>query len=327
MSRRGWALFLALGVIWGIPYLLIKIAIEDLSPATLVFARTGLSTLLLLPVAMARDQLRPLVAHWRPLLVYTVVEICLPWVLLGRAEQELSSSLTGLLVAAVPLVGAALVKFTGHETLGSRRVVGLLVGFAGVAALVGFDVGSSSAVAVAAVGLVAICYALGPLILARHLAHLPSLGVVAASLAITFVIYAPIGVLQWPDQAPGTDTWLSVVGLAVVCTAVAFLVFFALIAEVGPARATVITYVNPAVALVLGVIVLDERVTVATGIGFALILLGSVLATQREAPAPVPEREPVPVGAGGPPGAPGGLGAPGDEVMTDDVAACPVAEP
>ena len=321
MSRRGWALFLAMGVIWGIPYLLIKIAVEDLSPAMLVFCRTGLATLLLLPIALARDQIRPLLAHWRPLLVYTVIEICLPWVLLGRAEQELSSSLTGLLVAAVPLVGAALVKITGHETLGARRVVGLLVGFAGVAALVGFDVGASSAGAVAAVGLVAICYALGPLILARHLAHLPSMGVVAASLAVTLVIYAPIAALQWPDQAPGTDTWLAVVGLAVVCTAVAFLVFFALIAEVGPARATVITYVNPAVALVLGAIVLDERVTVATGVGFALILLGSVLATQREAPAAVPALEPVPVGVR----AGGGLGD--DEVSTDDVAACPVAEP
>jgi drug/metabolite transporter (DMT)-like permease len=320
MSRRGWALFLAMGVIWGIPYLLIKVAIEDLSPATLVFARTGLSTLLLLPVAIARDQLRPLLPHWRPLLVYTVIEVSLPWVLLGRAEQELSSSLTGLLVAAVPLVGAVLVKVTGHEPIGPRRVVGLLVGFAGVAALVGFDVGASSAAAVAAVGLVAVCYALGPLILSRHLAHLPSLGVVAASLAITFLIYLPFGLLQWPDTAPDTDTWLAVIGLAVVCTAVAFLVFFALIAEVGPARSTVITYVNPAVALTLGVIVLDERVTVATGVGFALILLGSVLATQRERE---PVAVPVPAAARSPVGDRVGR----DEVSTDDVAACPVAEP
>jgi drug/metabolite transporter (DMT)-like permease len=139
--------------------------------------------------------------------------------------------------------------------------------------------------------------------------------VVAASLAITFLIYLPFGLLQWPDTAPGTDTWLAVTGLAVVCTAVAFLVFFALIAEVGPARSTVITYINPAVALTLGVIVLDERVTLATGVGFALILLGSVLATQREAPVPAPEREPVAVGVAR------------DEVSTDDVAACPVAEP
>jgi drug/metabolite transporter (DMT)-like permease len=214
-------------------------------------------------------------------------------------------------------VGAVLVKVTGHEPMAPRRVLGLLVGFGGVAALVGFDVGSSSAPAVAAVGLVAVFYALGPLVLARHLADLPSLGVVAASLAITAVIYAPIGLLQLPDEAPGADTWWSVIGLAVLCTAVAFLVFFELIAEVGPSRATVITYVNPAVALVLGVLVLDERVTLATGAGFALILLGSVLATSRERTA-----EPVPVAV-----RPDGGPVDGSDVTTEDVAACPVPEP
>jgi drug/metabolite transporter (DMT)-like permease len=313
MSRRGWALFIALGVIWGIPYLLIKVAVEDLSPATLVLARTSLATLLLVPLAAARDLLRPLLPHWRPLLVYTLIEICAPWLLLGHAEQELSSSLTGLLVAAVPLVGAVLVKVTGHEPMGSRRVVGLLVGFAGVAALVGFDVEASSMGAVAAVGLVSICYAVGPLILARHLADLPGLGVVAASLAVAAVIYLPFGLAQWPDEAPGADTWWAVVGLAVVCTAVAFMVFFELIAEVGPSRATVITYINPAVALTLGALVLDERITVATGVGFVLILLGSVLSTQREREAEVPA---APVGAHD-------LG----DVPADDMAACPVAEP
>jgi drug/metabolite transporter (DMT)-like permease len=329
MSRRGWALFLTMGVIWGIPYLLIKVAIEDLPPPALVLARCTLATILLLPLAAARGLLRPLVPYWRPLLVYTVIEICLPWVLLGRAEQELSSSLTGLLVAAVPLVGAVLVKMTGHETLSSRRVVGLCVGFAGVAALVGFDVGASSPVAVGAVGIVAICYAVGPLILARSLAHLPSLGVVAASLAISAVLYLPFGLWAWPSEAPDGDTWLAVVGLAVVCTAVAFLLFFQLIAEVGPARSTVITYVNPAVALALGVVVLDEHVTVATGVGFALILVGSVLSTQRE-PAAEEEVEAVPevvavaagarrAGTGGPVSV--------ETVSTDDVAACPVAEP
>jgi drug/metabolite transporter (DMT)-like permease len=311
MSRRGWTLFLAMGVIWGIPYLLIKIAIEDLSPASLVLARTALATLLLLPLAAARGELRPLLPRWRPLLVYTIIEICLPWVLLGYAEQDLSSSLTGLLVAAVPLVGAVLVKITGDEPMGPRRVVGLVAGFAGVAALVGFDVGASSPGAVGAVGLVAIFYALGPLILSRHLADLPGLGVVAASLAIAFVVYAPVGLLQWPDEAPGTDTWLSVIGLAVVCTAVAFLVFFKLIAEVGPARSTVITYVNPAVALVLGVLVLDERVTLATAAGFGLILVGSVLATGRDRPAEPERATPYP----------------DSEVTAEEVAACPVAEP
>jgi drug/metabolite transporter (DMT)-like permease len=221
-------------------------------------------------------------------------------------------------VAAVPLVGAVLVKVTGHEVMGARRLVGLLVGFAGVAAVVGFDVGASSPGPVAAVGFVAVFYALGPLILARHLSHLPGLGVVAASLAVSLVIYVPFGVAQWPDRVPGGDTVLAVVGLAVICTAIAFLVFFELIAEVGPARATVITYVNPAVALVLGVLILDERVTAATGAGFALILLGSVLATQREHGAQAEEPVPVPVGqpAGGPAGETNG-----------DLASRPVPEP
>lgn len=312
MSRRGWVLFLAMGVIWGIPYLLIKIAVEDLSPATLVFARTGLATVLLLPLAAARGLLAPLVPHWRPLLAYTVIEICLPWVLLGYAEQDISSSLTGLLVASVPLVSAGLVMATGDEVLGGRRLAGLLVGFAGVAALVGFDVDSSNLTAIGAVGLVAVFYAIGPVILARHLAHLSGLGVVAASLAIAAALYAPVAAVQRPRTMPGTDTLLSVAGLGVVCTALAFLVFFRLIAEVGPARATVFTYVNPAVALVLGVLVLNETVTVATGLGFGLILFGSVLATRRERERP----EPGPVGVGG-----------NGDLTADEVAACPVPEP
>jgi len=271
-----------MGVIWGVPYLMIKVAVEEFSPAALVLARTSMAAALLLPIAAARDQLRPLVRYWRPLLIYTVIEICIPWLMLGYAETKLSSSLTGLLVAGVPLVGAVLVRFTGHETLERRRVVGLLVGFAGVAALVGFDVSSAHVWPVVAVAVTAFCYALGPLILARHLAELPGLGVVAASLAIAAVIYVPAGIAQWPTGQVSTPVWLSVIGLAVLCTAIAFLVFFRLVAEVGPARATVITYVNPAVALVLGVVVLDESITFATIVGFALILAGSVLATARD---------------------------------------------
>ena len=326
MSRRGWFLFVAMGVIWGIPYLLIKVAVEDLSPASLVFARSALATLLLVPLASARKVLRPVLPAWKPLLVYTFIEICIPWVLLGYAEQELSSSLTGLLVAAVPLVGAVLVKATGDDTLGTKRVTGLLIGFAGVAALVGFDVGASNAGAVAAVGGVAICYAIGPLILARTLADLPSLGVVAASLAITAVFYTAVRPRRVARPGrPSADTWLAVTGLAVICTAVAFIVFFELIAEVGPARSTVITYVNPAVALALGAIVLDEQITATTGLGFALILVGSVLATGRDrAEVPAPERVPVATTTG-----PDGhvSGATGSEPTAGEVAACPVPEP
>lgn len=282
MSRRGWALFLAMGLIWGIPYLMIKVAVEELSPATLVLARTAIAAVILVPVAATKGQLRPLLPYWRPLLAYTVIELCIPWVLLGYAEQTLSSSLTGLLVAAVPLVGALLVWMTGHERVERRRVAGLLVGFAGVALLVGFDVGSANVGALLAVAGVVVGYALGPLLLARYLAHLPALGVVAASIGLTAIGYLPVGLLQRPSRPPSAEAWLSVLGLAVICTALAFLIFFALIAEVGPARATVITYVNPAVAIALGVLILGENLTVSITVGFVLILAGSVLATARD---------------------------------------------
>ena len=291
MSRRGWLLFAAMCVIWGIPYLLIKVVVDELSPATLVLARTGLAAVLLMPVAFARGAVRPLLARWAPLLVYTVVEICVPWLLLGFAEQHLSSSLTGLLVASVPLVGAALARFgPAREPLEGRRLLGLFAGVAGVAALVGFEVGAGDLRAVAAIAVVAVAYAVGPIILARSLADLPTIGVVAVSLAIAALVYLPVGLAQAPDHWPSARALAALVVLAVVCTAVAFLVFFELIAEVGAARSVVITYVNPAVALLLGVLVLDERFTVATALGFGLILAGSVLATSRtRTPCPVAE--------------------------------------
>lgn len=282
MSQRGWLLFAAMGVIWGIPYLLIKVAVDQLEPSTLVLARTAGAAVLLLPIAFARGQVRPVLARWRPLALFAVVEICIPWLLLGTAEQQISSSLTGLLIAAVPLVGAVLARYgPAGDTLEARRVVGLLVGLAGVAALVGFEVEGSDVGAVVAIAVVAVAYAVGPLILSRSLADLPGLGVIALSLALSAVLYLPAGVAQAPSAWPETKVVLSVVALAVVCTALAFLVFFELIAEVGPARSTVITYVNPAVALLLGVLVLDESFSLATAVGFALILLGSVLATSR----------------------------------------------
>ncbi|SDU65552.1 DMT family transporter [Jiangella alkaliphila] len=318
MSRRGWMLFIALGIIWGIPYMLIKVAVDELTPASIVLARTAIGAALLLPLAARRGYLRPLVPYWRPLLAFTLIEVCIPWYLLGYAEQELSSSLTGLLVAAVPLVGAVLVWGMGTERPGGRRLAGLLVGFAGVAALVGFDVEASSPAPVLAVAGTAVCYAVGPIILSRWLSHLPGLGVMAASLTASAVLYLPLGLAQWPGEPLSGEVWLSITGLGVVCTVAAFLVFFALVAEVGPSRATVITYVNPAVALLLGVLVLDERITVFTALGFGLILVGSVLATSKDKE---PEPATVPVGSAG-----AGQHRDALDVTCDDIAR-PVAEP
>ncbi len=280
-----------MGIIWGIPYLLIKVAVDELSPASLVFLRTATGTLLLLPIAIRRGAIGELLAHWRWILLYTVVEVAIPWLLLADGETHISSSLAGLLIAAVPFVGALLAWVLGaDERLDARRVTGLLVGFVGVGALVGFDLSGGNLGAVGEIVVVTVCYSVGPMVISRRLRGLPVVGVIAASLALTAVAYSPVGILQLPNHAPSVKVMLAVAALGLVCTAVAFILFFALIAEVGPVRATVITYVNPAVALVLGVLILGEPFTAGTGVGFALILAGSFLATRRTA-APASKRE------------------------------------
>jgi len=282
MTRRGWILFAALCVLWGIPYLLIKVAVRHLAPADLVFARTAIGTLLLLPIALGRGQVRPVLTRWRPLLLYSLIEIAVAWFLLSEAETRISSSLSGLLVAAVPLVGILIVRATGtKDRLTRTRLTGLLLGMAGVGAVLGFDVGHITSLAIFEMAVVVCCYALGPQILTRSLADLPSLGVVSCSLAVCTLIYAPAAVLQRPTSVPSGSVIAAVLTLGVVCTAIAFLVFFALIGEAGPVRATVVTYINPAVAVALGVTLLHEHFTVGIGLGFVLVLAGSVLATWR----------------------------------------------
>jgi drug/metabolite transporter (DMT)-like permease len=294
MSRRGWILFLALGVVWGVPYLLIKVAVRELTPASLVFLRTAIGAGLLLPVVLLRGDLRALVARWRPILLFTVIEMAIPWLLLSDAERRVTSSLAGLVMAAVPLVGALVSRATGaHEPLGPRRVFGLAVGLLGVAALLGLDVGASDPASIVKLAVVAVGYAVGPLIIARRLSDVPVIDVVAASLALCALGYAPVGIAQLPPALPAPEVLASVVVLGAVCTAAAFLLFFRLIAEIGPVRSTVITYVNPAVAVVAGVALLGEPFTLGTGIGFVLILAGSWLATgqARRGPAPAPANE------------------------------------
>jgi drug/metabolite transporter (DMT)-like permease len=288
MTRRAWILFAALAFLWGIPYLLIKVAVADLSPVTLVFLRTGIAAVLLIPLAASRGALRPLLPYWKAVLAYTVVEVTVPWLLLPSAERHLSSSLSGLLIAAVPLIAAVLGLIVGgDDRLDVRRAAGLVIGFVGVAALLGLDLSEIDPGSVAQVGLVTLGYAIGPMIVARRLSAAPSLGVVTVSLALTAAVWAPLGVAQLPHTVPPPAVLASVAVLAVLCTAVAFLVFFALISEAGPLRAQAITYVNPAVALVLGVALLGEPFTIGAAVGFVLIVVGLLLATRRAASRPV----------------------------------------
>lgn len=284
MSARAWWLFLALGLIWGVPYLLIRIAVADLPPVCVAFARTCTGALLLLPIAIARGAVRPALRHWRPLLVFTLVEISGPWWLLGYAETRINSSTAGLLIATVPVITAGLLAMSGREALDVRRALGLAIGLGGVAALVGSNIDMSQGWAVSAALATALGYALGPIVINRFLSQVPSLGVVAVSLAIAAVLYLPFAIPVWPSRMT-VEAAGSALVLGVVCTALAFLLFFSLIREVGPTRATVITYLNPIVALALGVLLLNEPLTAGMLVGFALVLVGSFLATSPTPPA------------------------------------------
>ena len=293
MTRRGIVLFALMSVIWGIPYLFIRVAVAEITPATLVLARTAVAAAILLPVALARVDLRPVLARWPWVVAFAAIEIALPWVALGSAEQEVSSSLAGLLIAGVPLVGTAIALATGGaDRLGRTGLVGLAIGLAGVAAIVWGDFAASDPTAFVQIAIVVVCYAVGPAILARRLGGLPSIGVMAISLTLCALLYVPIAAVQLPSVVPSGNVLLAIAILAVVCTAAAFLVFAALIEEIGPVRATVITYVNPAVAAVLGVAVLHESFGPAMAIGFGLVILGSTLATRRP-PEPLPEGRPL----------------------------------
>ena len=295
MSRRGWLLFAAMGVIWGMPYLLIKVAVGGVSVPVLVCTRVAIGSALLLPTAIRGGHLSKLRGHARWLAAFTLVEIVGPFALLSNAEKHLPSSTSGLLVAAVPIFGAIIAVLLGSADRPTPvRWLGLAIGLGGVAVLAGPGAGKGGVLPVMEVLGTALGYSIGPLIASRKLAELPPVGVNAVCLGIAAVIYAPFAAFTWPDHWPDGKVLASLAGLGVICTAAAFLVFFALIAEVGPARATVITYVNPAVAVALGVLVLNEPLTAAIGAAFVLVLGGSVLATrpgQRKPHASEPARD------------------------------------
>lgn len=276
-----------MSVIWGMPYLFIRIAVTEITPSVLVLGRTAIAALILLPIAVTRGEMVPVFPRWRWVLILAVVELAIPLVLLGSAEQVISSSLAGLLIAAVPLVATVIALILRiSDRLGALGVLGLLVGIGGVAAIVGTNLGRANLTAIAEIAVVVVCYALGPVILARRLNGLPSAAVMATSLGVCALLFLPIAGIQMPNQIPSPKVLVAVAVLAVVCTAAAFLIFSALIEEIGPVRATVITYINPAVAALLGVLVLHETFSVGMGVGFALVVLGSTLATRRAASNP-----------------------------------------
>jgi len=284
--RSGIWIFAVMCVIWGIPYFLIRVAVGEISPVMLVFARTAIGTLILMPIVIAHGGLRALRGKWVPLLAFAALEIAGPWFFLSSAEQHISSSLAALLISSTPLLGVLIAPLFGNrEGFGLMGVAGLALGLVGVAAIVGLDFSASDATALAQMALVALGYALGPAVLRRYLIGVPSVSVMGVSLAVCAVAYAPLAAMSWPKAMPTASVFASVGVLGVICTALAFLLFYLLIEKIGPVRATVITYINPAVAALVGITILHETFTAGMGVGFALVLAGSVLATRRRAPS------------------------------------------
>lgn len=281
MSRRGSILFISLSIIWGLPYLFIKVAVAELDPAVTVFARTLPAAAILLAWSAYRGVLRANLKFWPTALGFAVVEMVFPWWLISRAEMEISSGLTGLLLATVPLFGVLIAYFRGDRS-SLRQLAGLGIGIVGVALLVGVDPADGEVLwlPVAMVLISAVGYALGPVVINRTLAVADSATIIGMALAGVSLLYLPVVAPRWPYSVPSAEVIWALVVLTLVCTVAAFLVFFALIDEIGPVRATVVTYVNPAVAIVLGVLFLQEQLTTGILLGFPMVLAGSWLASR-----------------------------------------------
>ncbi|HUV57262.1 MAG TPA: DMT family transporter [Acidimicrobiales bacterium] len=284
MSRRGWVLFLAMAVIWGIPYLLIRVAVRQLDPGVLVFSRTAPVAVLLLPLVVARGQLSMLLRNFKWIATFAVIEFGVPWFFMATAERHITSSLTSLLICCVPLFAVVAHRLAGrHEQVSRRRYFGLTVGALGVLMLVGLDLSGGSLTWIGMMLIVCLGYTIGPMILAHKLDHVPGVAVVAGATAIVAVGWTPWTVVHWPAHV-SAETINSVLVLSIVCTAGAFLVFFQLVKEVGSTRSVVVTYVNTGIAVVLGVLGLNEPLTIGIAIGFPLVLIGSIYATSGVTP-------------------------------------------
>ena len=304
MTRRGWSLFGTVAVLWGLPYLFIRVAVQaDVDPVVVVWLRTGGAALVLLPLALHRRALRGLAARWRVVVALTLVQITAPFLLITYGEQQIPSSLAGLLVAAEPMFVVLLIAGLGyarrrgsrHQDAGDQdagdpvrggQVVGLVVGLGGVVALLGLDVRGpgTSLVGAGLVLMAALLYAAGALLIRRVSTGTDPTGVITAILAVNTVLLAPVASPRLPERLPPVPVTASLAVLAVLCTAAAFMSYFALIAEVGPARATVVFYVTPVVTVAAGVLVLAEPLTAGTVPGLLLIVAGSWLATRVRAP-------------------------------------------
>jgi len=286
MTRKSWGMFIGVGIVWGVPYLFIKIAVGEggFQPGFLVFARVCLGALFLIPIAMKQGLLKEAFKYFKWILLYSVIELVGPWYFLSSGERHITSGLAGLLIATVPFWSTIIASLLGDRTvLQPRRLIGLLVGFIGVILVVGLESlsGHNSKSAIALILLSAIGYATAPILIRLKAPTLNGLAINSVAMLITSIIYIPVGILEWPSTMPNAKSIWSLIILGIFPTAIAFIMFFKLMADIGPTRASTITYLNTAVAILLGIIILGEPLTLGIALGMPLILIGSYFASKK----------------------------------------------
>ena len=291
MSRRSWFLFILVGFLWGIPYLFIKIAVDPdngFSPAAVVCLRTAIGAAILIPLAIRQGQLGAAIRGIKYVAPYALLEMIGPWILIGTAEQKISSGLAGLLIASVPIWATIFASMRGDKTVWHHtRLLGIVVGFVGLIAVVGFESikGSSDPISIAMVLVAAIGYSYAVMMVQGALPHVSGIAINAVAMAITAIFYLPLTVIQWPTHQISSDAINAIIGLGVLSTGAAFVAFFTLSAIIGVARGSLVTYLNTAFAVVLGVIILDEPFTTGMALGLPLVLIGSYFASRKPAEA------------------------------------------
>lgn len=290
MSRRGWFLFSLVGLLWGVPYLFMKVALEELSTPMIVFSRLVIGVSFLVPLALREGTLKGAFKYWRYIALYAVLEMVIPWTLITNSQRSLSSGVVALLVATVPIWATLFAHHSGDSTAAHRtRIFGIVIGLVGIALIVGIESISdfTNFIALAQILIAAASYAWAVNMITRKAPGVSGVAINGIAMTISGAIFAPFAIQSWPSQTPSTNVILATVGLGVICSGLAFWVFFLVLAEIGPARASLVVYPNTAVAVILGILILREEITLALAIGLPLVLAGSYLASRKPNPQPI----------------------------------------
>ena len=291
MSRKGWLLFSLVGLLWGVPYFFMKIAVEELSTPMIVFARLLIGAALLVPLAMREGTLKKAFGYWRYILVYAVLEMVIPWTLITSSQRELSSGVVALLVATVPIWATFFAHHTGDSTAAHRiRIFGIVVGLVGISLIVGIESISDfgNLVALTKVLIASVSYAWAVNMITRKAVGVSGLAINGIAMTFSALIFAPFAFASRPTSMPSLEVTLATLGLGILCSGMAFWIFFVVLEEIGPARASLVVYPNTAVAVILGILILSEPITLAIIIGLPLVLVGSYFASRRPSPQPIP---------------------------------------